>query len=131
MRSKLYANLLKPQVLKMACLLFVFTFFYSRSHAQCNLVAVDGDANIVSTAVIACDFPVYVNTGNSEADREDFAAQELNYVTNHAPDRRAFAEAMVNAGSYYIEIHQADFDAMPEGRKNAIQQDPTKYHIVE
>jgi hypothetical protein len=99
--------------------------------AQCSLVAIDGDNNIVSTSVISCDFPVYVSTGNPDTDREDFAAQELNYVTNHAPDRRAFAEAVVNAGSYYIEIHQADFDAMSEGRKNAIQADSNRYHIVE
>jgi hypothetical protein len=117
---------------------FVFTVLFSlaflslqNSFAQCNLVAIDSDGNIMNTSVISCDFPVYVSTGNAEVDDQDFAAQEANYVNNHAGDRRTFAEAIINAGAYYIEIHQADFDAMGEGRKNAIQANPNRFHIIQ
>jgi hypothetical protein len=131
MRIKLYACLLKPQAIKMACLVFVFTMLYSASNAQCNLVGVDSEGNVVSSVVISCNFPVYVNTGDTEADRLDFAAQEANYVNQHSGDRRSFNEVVVNTGAYYIEIHQADFDAMSEGRKTAIQSNPNLYHIIE
>jgi hypothetical protein len=98
---------------------------------QCNLVAIETDGNIVSSSVISCDFPVYVNTGDTENDRLNFAAEEASYVSNHANDRRTFAEAILNAGAYYIEIHQSDFDVMSEGRKSAILENPSRFHIIE
>ena len=117
--------------MKKSITLFVCTCMFMllgalKSMAQCAIVGENAEGVIV-TIPISCTFPVLLDTGNPEADSEDYDAQKSLWVQNFPQDYAA----LTNLSSFsHFEIHQSDFDAMSDLRKTAILANTEQYHIV-
>lgn len=96
-----------------------------KTFAQCQFVSVDTSGTAI-TIVIACDFPVFMDTGDPLADNQNYSTDKSAYVSAHPGDY----SAMSAAGNSYFEIHQTDFNAMSPARQTALQQKPNMYHII-
>jgi hypothetical protein len=107
------------------CLVAICLFAANSASAQCNLVT-KTDAGVILTITVTCDFPIYLSTGNLQADGEAYDAAKLAWVNANTN-----AHKQMENGSSYFEIHKYDFYAMPEKRQAAILEDPSTYHIIE
>lgn len=93
--------------------------------AQCSIVGVNSGGTTV-TINISCDFPVFINTGNAEADDADYAVQKEAWITNHPEDY----DALLGLTDSFFQIHQSDLDAMPSAKQAAILENTVKYHVI-
>lgn len=110
--------------------LFVGICLFSVNHAKasCSIVGtigVDTTGTLV-TIPISCDFPLYIDTGNSELDAQTYGAAKEAWTTNHREDY----DNMMLLNSFYYIIHQDDLNAMSENKRQTILEDPVQFHIV-
>ena len=66
------------------------------------------------TYQVSADIPVFLNTGNPAADEAAFEAAKSTWLAVNQLDGSAWIPGT------YIEIHQADFDALPANKRLAI-----------
>ena len=105
--------------------LFFLSFNISNSNAQCAIVGINASSATV-TITISCDFPVFINTGNPEADDATYTAEKNTWIANHQEDY----DAILSLTDSYYEIHQSDLDAMSSAKQTAILASPDRYHVI-
>jgi hypothetical protein len=119
---------MKSKTIYLAFLFFCFFAFsflsIQKVSAQCQVVVTDLDGNVVSITDVSCDFPVKIETADPAAGNTEYATNKENYKIAHPADFDAYGQ-----GFSYMIIHQADLDAMPASKRDAILADPAKYHI--
>lgn len=106
-------------------ILFFLGFNMSNTNAQCSIVGINASSTIV-TINISCDFPVFINTGNAEADDSAYTAEKNNWIANHQADY----DAIMSLTDSHYEIHQDDLNAMSAAKQAAILASPERYHII-
>jgi hypothetical protein len=97
----------------------------TNAKAQCSIVGVNSGGTTV-TINISCDFPVFIDTGNSEADDANYAAQKESWIANHPDDYNA----LIGLEDVYYQIHQSDLEEMSTAKKSAILANTNKYHVI-
>jgi hypothetical protein len=123
MKTKfLSPNFSAKAILSLSATVLCILLMAGNLSAQCNFIYNDADGNAVSVAV-SCDFPVLNNSGDVDADEQNYIAQKEAWVLAN-PQSSEFHKF-----SYY-EIHQADFDAMPAERQAGILAKPGIYHVI-
>lgn len=97
----------------------------TNAKAQCSIVGVNSGGSTV-TVNISCDFPVFIDTGNPEADDANYAAQKESWIANHSDDYNA----LLGLTDSFYQIHQSDLDEMPVSKQTAILANTVKYHVI-
>ena len=103
-------------------ILVVLLSIQNKANAQTTLVSTDA-SGVVTNHAVTSDFPVFISTGNPSADDATFQAAKSAWLTANQ------LISSVWTPSSYIEIHQADYDAMPGNKQVAISGN-TFYHII-
>lgn len=106
-------------------ILFLLLLNISNANAQCSIVGVNSGGSTV-TINISCDFPVFIDTGNPEADDANYAVQKEAWIANHPEDY----DALIGLTDSYYQIHQSDLDAMSSAKQTAILANTVKYHVI-
>jgi hypothetical protein len=126
METKFYSSKSTSHAWLWICsLVIIFALSATNADAQCFIVANDSLGNEVLRTPISCDFPIYVSTGNSVADQQNYDSARLSWMANHPDDYHAFQ----NISIAWIEVHEADVNAMATERRNVIMASPAVYHI--
>jgi hypothetical protein len=115
---------------KINLIIFVFGFLFlfvvgSLSvQAQCQVVITDGDGNIQSVTNVSCEFPVKLSMADPVTSQTDYTNQKDYYLANFPNDSEVYGK-----GFAYMIIPQADLDAMPISKQEAILANPELFHI--
>jgi hypothetical protein len=118
-------KILLKALLSLSFLFVVILITSERTNAQCTIVKLDADGNIIGSTPISCDFPIYFETGNLEGDNIAYDNAKTLWVEDHPDDYQVYTE-----GFNYMEIQQADFDAMSHDKQMFLLADPTMYHVI-
>lgn len=106
-------------------ILFLLILNITNANAQCSIVGINSGGTTI-TISISCDFPVFINTGNAQADDEVYTSEKNTWIANHLEDYNAIN----SLSDSYFEIHQDDLNAMTSAKKTAILENPDRYHII-
>lgn len=109
----------------LSCFFFVFAVLMAiqnKANAQATLVSTNGNG-VVTNHTVTSDFPVFISTGNPSADNAAFQAAKSAWLAANQLSASDWAP------STYIEIHQADFNALPRNKQVAISGN-SFYHVI-
>jgi hypothetical protein len=115
----------KNTILLFIAMFLMLAFVQQNASAQCQIIKLDADGNIIGTTPISCDFPVFYETGNLDVDNMSYDVAKATWVENYPDDYQVYTE-----GFNYMEIHQADFDAMSHDKQMFLLADPGMYRVI-
>lgn len=107
------------------CVSFFMLLATMNLNAQCAIVGENDGVSV--TIPISCSFPIMINTGNPQADAEDYDAQKSLWVQNFPEDYQALSGL---SSFSYFQLHQADFDALSAEKQAAVLANPEQYHVI-
>ena len=117
--------------LKITLVVLVLTMasaFSNEALAQCSYVLIDTN-NVTTTTVIPCDFPVYINTGNLNADLATYNAAKTAWLAIN-PGMDMVFDVPNAFKNFHINIKSSVFQGFSQVKKNLILAEPSYYQIT-
>jgi hypothetical protein len=109
-----------------SAVLFLITLLIQNpASAQCVIKGTDVSTGADVAQEISCDFPLYIVTGDKQADDLTYMNSKDSWYSVHAADH----EILQSTRDFTIIIQLADFQQMDAGRQQVILDNPQFFNV--